>query len=163
MAVNINAHFWIAKSFLPAMIASRQGHLVTVASMAGHAATRSLADYSASKFAAVGFDEALRTELRSSNVQTTCVCPYYINTGMFDGVKSHFPLLPILDEQYVAKRIINAVVVGDEVIMLPFMASLLPSVRLFPVPIQDLIFRFVGITETMKTFKGRQTPQNPSN
>jgi hypothetical protein len=81
---------------------------------------------------------------------------------MFDGVKSNFPLLPILDERYVAKRIINAVLVGDEVIMLPFMAQLLPAVRLFPVPIQDLIFRFVGITETMKTFKGRQPAPTPS-
>lgn len=46
-----------------------------------------LADYCASKFGAVGFDESLRMELDPySGVHTTVVCPFYINTGMFDGV-----------------------------------------------------------------------------
>ena len=36
-----------------------------------------------------------------SKVNTTCICPYYINTGMFDGVKSKYPLItPILEENY---------------------------------------------------------------
>ncbi len=50
-----------------------------------------LGDYCASKFAAVGFEESLRHELvkmNKSGVKTTLVCPYYINTGMFDGAKS---------------------------------------------------------------------------
>jgi hypothetical protein len=34
------------------------------------------------------------------------VCPYYINTGMFDGVKTNF-LLPILEEDYVANRVVD--------------------------------------------------------
>ncbi len=39
------------------------GHIVTVASLAGMNGMSRLVDYCASKFAAVGFDEALRTEL----------------------------------------------------------------------------------------------------
>ncbi len=42
-----------------------------------------------------------------TGVKTTCICPYYINTGMFDGVVSN-PLLPILDQNYVVKRILQA-------------------------------------------------------
>ena len=42
------------------------GHIVNVASLAGHSGTNKLVDYCASKFAAVGLDEALRVEL---NVQ----------------------------------------------------------------------------------------------
>lgn len=52
---------------------------------------RGLADYCASKFGAFGFTESLRIELKctgATGVRTTCVCPYYINTGMFDGVKT---------------------------------------------------------------------------
>lgn len=48
-------------------------------------------DYSASKHAAVGFDDSLRNELASigkTGVKTTVVCPFYINTGMFHGVQS---------------------------------------------------------------------------
>ena len=40
-----------------------QGHIVPTASLAGHGGTNKLVDYCASKFANVGFDESLRTEL----------------------------------------------------------------------------------------------------
>ena len=38
----------------------------------------------------VGFLESLNLELRAMHkaIETTVVCPFYINTGMFDGVKS---------------------------------------------------------------------------
>ena len=57
---------------------------MTIASIAGMLGVNGLADYCASKFGAVGFDESLRFELRSlkSKVRTTCICPYFINTGM---------------------------------------------------------------------------------
>lgn len=48
-------------------------------------------DYCASKYAAVGFAESIDLEmrtLRKTGVKTTIVCPYVINTGMFDGVQS---------------------------------------------------------------------------
>jgi short-subunit dehydrogenase len=51
-----------------------------------------LCDYAASKFGAKGFAESLRLELRKLKkwgVKTTVVCPYFINTGMFDGVKTN--------------------------------------------------------------------------
>ena len=58
--VNILAHFWTLKAFLPGMIENKRGHIVNVASLAGHSGTNKLVDYCASKFAAVGMDEALR-------------------------------------------------------------------------------------------------------
>lgn len=102
------------------MLENNYGHIVTIASIAGWSGVRGLADYCASKFGAVGFDESLRFELRAlkKNVKTTCICPYFINTGMFDGAKSKFPLLlPILSESiniiyqlgYASKRIVNAI------------------------------------------------------
>ena len=45
------------------MIMQDQGHIVTVASLAGLTGSDRLVDYCSSKFAAVGFDESLRTEL----------------------------------------------------------------------------------------------------
>jgi len=57
--VNILAHFWTIKAFLPDMISHKQGHLVNIASLAGQSGTNKLVDYCASKFAAVGLDEAL--------------------------------------------------------------------------------------------------------
>ncbi|KFR13210.1 Epidermal retinol dehydrogenase 2, partial [Opisthocomus hoazin] len=85
MEVNIMAHFWTYKAFLPAMMASNHGHLVSIASSAGLTGVNRLSDYCASKFAAVGFAESVHLEMRSlqkTGVKTTIVCPYLINTGM---------------------------------------------------------------------------------
>jgi len=41
-------------------------------------------------------------------IKTTCICPYFINTGMFDGVKQTFPMY-ILDQHEVVDRIIAAI------------------------------------------------------
>src|SRR5262249_15506847 len=79
--VNALALFWTTRAFLPAMVARDSGHVVTIASAAGIVGTSRLVDYCASKHAAVGFDEALRLELKrqGSRVQTTVVCPFYIS------------------------------------------------------------------------------------
>lgn len=60
LEVNTLAHFYTVKTFLPDMIKQNWGHVVTVASSAGHVGVRGLADYCSSKFGAVGFDDSLR-------------------------------------------------------------------------------------------------------
>ena len=83
------AHFWTLRAFLPGMVKRNRGVVVTISSAGGIVGTNGLADYSASKFAVYGMDEALRLDLRKagSKVHTLCVTPFYINTGLFDGVK----------------------------------------------------------------------------
>lgn len=161
MDVNINAHFWTVRSCLPSMIERKSGHIVTIASMAGHMGVPGLADYAASKFAAVGLDESLRVEMKKhkTGVKTTCVCPYYISTGMFEGVKSRFGFLfPIMTPDYVSSAIVAAVKRGDEQLLLPYSMNLLSIARLFPVPIQDYFADLLGFHSGMDDFKGRQPP-----
>ncbi len=79
------------KAFLPDMMATNKGHIVSIASVAGLSGSVKLSDYCASKFAAVGFEESLRLELQCDGyygIHSTVVCPFFINTGMFAGVKS---------------------------------------------------------------------------
>ena len=79
------------KSFLPSMKARNHGHIVTIASAAGHFGSPKMTDYCASKFANMGLVESLMYELRAegvSGVHLTTVCPYVIDTGMFSGCKS---------------------------------------------------------------------------
>jgi len=107
LVVNTLAHTYTVRAFLPGMIKRDSGHIVTIASCAGLVGVAGLADYCASKFGAFGFDETMRMELKTigSKVKTTCICPYYINTGMFDGVQSRFScLLPILDQNYAVNK-----------------------------------------------------------
>ena len=74
------------KSFLPDMIMQDMGHIVTVASLAGLTGSDRLVDYCASKFAAVGFDESLRTELAVSLIfsSVTDISPRF-NVVLFLG------------------------------------------------------------------------------
>jgi all-trans-retinol dehydrogenase (NAD+) len=97
--VNVFPLYWVTKAFLPGMVARGRGHVVTIASAAGLVGVARQTDYSASKHAAVGFDESLRVELArlAPAIRTTVVCPFYIDTGMFEGVRTRFKrLLPIL-------------------------------------------------------------------
>jgi all-trans-retinol dehydrogenase (NAD+) len=165
-AVNTLALFWTTKAFLPAMKARGSGHLVTVASAAGLIGTARETDYAASKFAAVGFAESLRQELRrgAAGVRTTVVCPYYVDTGMFEGVKTRFSLLlPVLKEQAVADRILKAVRRNEPLVQMPLMVSTLPLMRMLPVWAFDQVADFFGLNNAMDAFTGRTAqPDDPA-
>jgi len=158
MNVNTMALFWIAKAFLPDMVAAGRGHLVTLASAAGTIGVVGLADYCASKWAAVGLDESLRVELkqRAPRVKTTIVCPYFVDTGMFAGVKTRFPfLLPILSEDRVAERIVRAIRRDKPRLMMPWLVSFVPLLRMLPVGVFDALASFLGVNAAMRQFHGR--------
>ncbi|MCC6641941.1 MAG: SDR family oxidoreductase [Deltaproteobacteria bacterium] len=157
-AINTLSLFWTAKAFLPAMIEQRRGHIVTIASASSLIGVARLADYAASKWAAMGFDESLRAELRRSApaLETTVVCPFFIDTGMFRGVKSRFPrLLPILDENDVADRIVDAVERNRRRVVMPPIVHWIPLLRVLPVGVFDALATFLGVNASMDEFKGR--------
>jgi all-trans-retinol dehydrogenase (NAD+) len=156
--VNTLALFWTARAFLPGMLERDRGHLVTIASAAGLAGTARLTDYCSSKFAAVGFDESLRIELKrqDSRIVTTVVCPFYTDTGMFEGVRTRFPwLLPILDPEYVVRRIVRGIEKDRRRLVMPrFVYTSWPS-RLLPVAWFDALMAFFGVSHSMDEFRGR--------
>uniref|UniRef100_A0A3Q2W200 Short chain dehydrogenase/reductase family 16C, member 5a n=2 Tax=Haplochromis burtoni TaxID=8153 RepID=A0A3Q2W200_HAPBU len=164
MDVNIMAHFWTYKAFLPAMIANNHGHLVSIASSAGLIGVNGLADYCASKFAAVGFAESVGLELLATGkdgVKTTIVCPYFINTGMFDGCQTKWPkLLPILNPDYVAKKIIHAVLTDQVYLLLPRSMYLIAGLKNVLNMKQAIVLgQYLGAFNLMDTFRGRSRKQ----
>ncbi|XP_036375063.1 epidermal retinol dehydrogenase 2-like [Megalops cyprinoides] len=162
--VNAMSHFWTYKAFLPAMMANNHGHLVSIASSAGLIGVNGLADYCASKFAAIGFAESVALELLSTGkdgVKTTIVCPYFINTGMFDGCNTKWPrMLPILDPHYVAKRIVNAVLTEQAYLLMPRSLYVLMALKnILPVKMAVLLGVYIGAFNFMDAFKGRGKKQ----
>ena len=156
--VNTLALYWTTKAFLPGMLERDRGAVVTIASAAGLTGVARQTDYSASKWAAVGFTESLRSELRAegSRVGTLVVCPFYINTGMFDGVRTKFPrLLPILEETDVSTRVLDAIESGREQLVMPPLVRLVPGVRLLPTRAFDTVMDFLGVNQTMDHYTGR--------
>ena len=114
--------------------------------------------YAASKWAATGWSDSVRIELEQmkSNVHVTTVTPYYINTGMFDGVKSR--IIPILKPEYVCKRIIRAIEKNTRFRGIPFGFHFIRFWQAFlPTRIFDFFFgKVVGLYDAMDEFTGRK-------
>ncbi|XP_050682315.1 short-chain dehydrogenase/reductase family 16C member 6 [Leptidea sinapis] len=158
--VNILSHYWTVKAFLPDMIKTKKGHIVTVSSVAGLLGTYRCTDYSATKFATVGFHESLYTEIRAhghSTVHATLVCPYYINTGMFDGVTPR--LMPMLEPDYVAETMIDSIRKNEVNCIMPgSVRYLLPLKCLLPAKMcWDLMHRVMKGPQSMMEL--RKKPQ----
>ncbi|OON14878.1 oxidoreductase, short chain dehydrogenase/reductase family protein [Opisthorchis viverrini] len=104
--VNVISHIYMLQALLPSMMGSDgrvgdvvgssdsvpRGHIVTIASLASVIPNPGLADYCASKAAALMLSDALELELRVANLEkhihVTRVCPFFINTQMFEGCSS---------------------------------------------------------------------------
>ncbi len=157
MQVNAMALFWCAKAFLPAMIDRNHGHVVTIASLAALSPFPGLADYVASKHAAYGFAETLRTELADDapGVRTTVVLPQVIDTGMFAGVTTP-RIFPLLAPQAVASAVLDAVET-DRQRVLCNRPALLTAYLIRPMPprVSDAVIRMTGAFDSMKHFAGR--------
>jgi len=163
--VNALAPFWTVKAFLPSMLERGSGHLVTVASAAGLAGTARLTDYCASKFAAVGFDEALRQELRQldSRLVTTVVCPFFADTSMFAGARTRFSwLLPILPPEAVAARIVRAIRKNRRRVIMPRLVHVVWPGRLLPVSWFDALLAFLGVSRSMDEFRAGSHRPGPA-
>ena len=156
--VNTISHLFTIQEFLPDMIAKKKGHIVSIASMAGLVALPALSDYCASKFGAVAIDEALRLELKKNGhygyIKTTCICPYFIDTGMFKGAQTAFPMY-ILTPDEVVTRIVNAIRQEEAQTIIPYRGNILFLVKLLPISVVDSIGNLLGVSRQMDSFQGK--------
>ena len=84
MNTNMRSGFLFSRHAAPHMIAQRSGTILFISSIAGLQGVANEAVYCASKFAQVGFSQALDAELRKHNIKVGVLCP--------GGVKSEFAL-----------------------------------------------------------------------
>src|SRR5665647_1473963 len=158
MNINSSALMHITKEFLPGMIADRNGHIVNIASAAGMVSNPKMSVYVASKWAVIGWSDSLRLEMEklNCNVKVTTVTPYYINTGMFEGIKSS--IIPIVDAAVAAKKIIAGIENNKLFVRMPgIIYALLFAKGILPARWFDVIVgKWMGIYKTMDDFKGRQ-------
>ena len=81
--VNIRGVFltnqWAVRHFLKG---ASKGVIVNTASLAAKSGAPLLAHYSASKFAVLGFTQALAREVAAQGIRVNCVCPGLVKTGM---------------------------------------------------------------------------------
>lgn len=158
MDINANAPMYVALAVLPDMLRRDRGHICNIASAAGMLGVPKLSVYCASKWAVIGWTESMRVELKQahSHVRVTSVAPYFINTGMFDGVNSK--VFPILDPEKTAAKIIRAVEAGKSFRGIPFAYHF---IRIWQGLLPNFLFDFIfgkvfGVYSVMDHFTGRR-------
>lgn len=86
LAVSLRAPFAMAHALLPAMHSAGRGHLITIGSVADHAALPGNSAYAAAKFGLRGLHETLAAEYRGTGVRMTLISPGPTDTAIWDAV-----------------------------------------------------------------------------
>ena len=119
---------WNVCSCLVPYMKQNGGYIVNTASMAGFMGIFGYTDYSASKFAIMGFSEALRSELKSSNIGVSVLCPPDTNTPGFQTENLTKPKetqaisagTKIMTAEQVARGLLNGIMKQQSVIIPSF-------------------------------------------
>ena len=88
LGVNLMGVVHGVRSFVPTLVAKGSGHVVNTSSVAGWAAPPAMSPYAASKHAVLAISEALRGELRESNVGVSVLCPSGVKTNILDSARN---------------------------------------------------------------------------
>ncbi|MBQ0769471.1 MAG: SDR family oxidoreductase [Bizionia sp.] len=158
LAINTNAPMYVTLAFLNDMMQSNSGHICNIASSGGLISNPKMSVYAASKWALIGWSDSLRLEMKQMKkaVNITTILPYYINTGMFDGVKSK---IPILNPEASALTIIKAIENNKKMITIPgyiYRFTRLGQALLSINGFDWFAGKVLGIYKTMEHFTGRK-------
>ena len=91
MEINYFGAVHLVKAVLPGMLARQSGTIVNISSRAGHLGMFGYTAYSGSKFALAGFSDALRLELKATEIQLSIVLPPDTDTPQLVYDKQYQP------------------------------------------------------------------------
>jgi len=109
MNTNMRSTFLATRLFLPEMVARKSGTIIFVSSQAGYRGFPTETVYCATKFAQVGFAQALDGEVRPHNIKVSVIAPggvgttFAFGTGRTEGA-------PYLEKMLDAEDVADAVV-----------------------------------------------------
>lgn len=109
MNTNVRSTFLFTRAFLPGMVEQKSGAVIIVSSQAGLHGYAGEAVYCATKFAQVGFAEAIDKEYRESNIKVSVIAPGGVNTYFAFGT-GRTPGEPYIAEMLEAESVADAVV-----------------------------------------------------
>jgi short-subunit dehydrogenase len=155
--VNVEGPVTMTHTFLPDLVAAREGHLVNIASASGFVGLPYGSTYASSKWAVIGFSESLRLELKKlghEHVGVTTVCPSYVDTGMFAGVRPP-RLTRFLTPDELAADVVRAVLRNQPFVLEPWLVKITPLlVNALPRAWADAISDAFGATTGMQSWHG---------
>lgn len=128
--------------------AQGSGHIVNIASVMGTLASPNAATYCASKYAVVGFSEALRQEWRGSGVHISAICPGFVRTELIAGMSAPGPLerFLVVNPEDVATAVVAELANGaSRTVFVPKAVGLVSrGTAPLPAALVDAVFRLSG-------------------
>jgi NAD(P)-dependent dehydrogenase (short-subunit alcohol dehydrogenase family) len=86
LEINLHAVIHGTQEAMRRMVPRNRGHIVQLASLAGRAGFPQLATYCATKHGVVGLSEAVRMELRDTDIELSVVMPGIVRTELATGL-----------------------------------------------------------------------------
>ncbi|KAF7259781.1 hypothetical protein EG68_04598 [Paragonimus skrjabini miyazakii] len=183
--INVLSHFYTIQAFLPSMIGVRtcslidqsgdgvehknaRGHIVNIASVAGIVGGVGLSDYCATKAANLLMSESLELELEKMQLQdrihVTRVCPFLLTTEMFRGCQPlRSWLFPIVDAEYCAHRIVDAVRTNEHEVFIYRRYAVFPVLKaLLPAKTLKVLFHLGGSEHLVSHLQAARATQSVS-
>ncbi|MFL6248187.1 MAG: SDR family NAD(P)-dependent oxidoreductase [Thermoanaerobaculia bacterium] len=138
------------KAVLPAMLERRSGTIVNVASITGIMGFARMGGYCATKFAIIGFTEALRDEVLGRGVRVALVCPGTTESEFFmTAERGKMPgaskLMPAVSPERVARAVCNAAEDGRYRRILPLLATVFMRLKELSPRLAHLLMRRVSV------------------
>ena len=99
IAINLIGMYAVTRLIARRMVSQREGTIVNVASLMGKVAAPTMSTYSATKFAILGFTQALRGELASHNVKVMSLLPTLTDTDMVRDMSRFRWMVPMSPER----------------------------------------------------------------
>jgi 3-oxoacyl-[acyl-carrier protein] reductase len=123
IATNLVGMYTVTRLVARRMVAQGDGTIVNVSSLMGKLAAPTMSTYSATKFAIVGFTQALRCELSPHNVRVVALLPSLTDTDMVRHLQWFRWVVPISPE-HVAKALMTGLARGSPEILVGWQSYL---------------------------------------
>ncbi len=107
LSLNVLGTYTLTQTMARRMATKEEGTIVNVSSLMGKIAAPTMATYSATKFALLGFTQALRRELAPQNIRVIALLPSLTDTEMVRDLQLFRWVRPITPEQ-----VADALVIG---------------------------------------------------
>jgi len=148
--VNLTALMQVTRSVLPYMLARGEGHIINMVSVAGLIALPLITSYSASKFGARGFTDALRREVAPLGIKVSGIYPGPANTefgshvGKNEAYRSVRSSLNMhMTSEYVARRVLDVAKRPRRSLIIPWWFRIVTTFdALFPVVVDWISYAF---------------------
>ncbi|MBW4659709.1 MAG: SDR family NAD(P)-dependent oxidoreductase [Drouetiella hepatica Uher 2000/2452] len=153
IAINLVGMYTITRLIARRMAVQRQGTIINVSSLMGKIAAPTMATYSATKFAILGFTQALRSELSVHNIRVIALLPSLTDTDMvrnFQWFRWVIPTTP----QKVAQTLVKGLQKGTPEILVGWQSHLAVwGNRLVPWLMEKVSGLAAPFSEERQTFK----------